>query len=574
MAAPSTRQSHLASWLLAALLASACGTEAPGDGPRCTDGKCDELTDKEAGCATVENASGRTLTRSALGDPIAKLVLDPAGSCPTTYSEIMRKIAANQPGCSGDYTADTTTMVVSEDAQNARAAKMPDGTAADYRLVTLRSCNEQAKHGLFLSLPARAGDDVAALDRRSVELIGFDATAGVFNFYKTDTNNGWEFVGNSHDMVAGGECGACHANGGLVMKELHSPWIYWEEPTGVPVTAGVTELFASTQAKLPGKVANGSILGARSDLAGAILEQIIHAGNQAWIETRTEAAVETASVRQLLEPLFCTGEINLDSTHFPLGFPPPPNPVVEISFDFLLDPRMLGVTTPDGVDGFGGVLVPVPVYRDAIKATGQRVPEVGTGDAALPFVFPERSEIEVNLVGALVDRGVIDQDFAIDVLAIDFTRPIFSADRCALLALAPEVPVSALPEVIGGADSLPARVRAAFVAALRDATTPAAAQLARHLADPNDSARHLERVEQFKSACAALPPATFMERALKIASQRRVLAATAQPEQGYSGAVIESPVMLPTDDLEVDPNARLHPETCDLTTELVVPATP
>jgi hypothetical protein len=48
-----------------------------------------------------------------------------------------------------------------------------------------------------------------------------------------------------------------------------------------------------------------------------------------------------------------------------------------------------------------------------------------------------KANSDMALTDALVDGGVIDNEFVADVLAIDFTTPFFSRSRCGLLKLVP-----------------------------------------------------------------------------------------------------------------------------------------
>jgi len=44
----------------------------------------------------------------------------------------------------------------------------------------------------------------------------------------------------------------------------------------------------------------------------------------------------------------------------------------------------------------------------------------------------------MTAMDALIEQGIVDKEFAADVLAVDFTTPIFSKTRCGLLKLVPE----------------------------------------------------------------------------------------------------------------------------------------
>jgi hypothetical protein len=74
-----------------------------------------------------------------------------------------------------------------------------------------------------------------SLSQGGLEVIAFDESEGVFNYYK-EGSGGWNFMGNSKDFQEGrgGFCKGCHPSGGLVQKELPSPWFNWEIAGDVP----------------------------------------------------------------------------------------------------------------------------------------------------------------------------------------------------------------------------------------------------------------------------------------------------------------------------------------------------
>ena len=46
--------------------------------------------------------------------------------------------------------------------------------------------------------------------------------------------------------------------------------------------------------------------------------------------------------------------------------------------------------------------------------------------------------IDIVAVEGLIERGVISEEVAVDVLAVDFANPVFSTTRCGLLKLVPD----------------------------------------------------------------------------------------------------------------------------------------
>ncbi|MEM6996514.1 MAG: hypothetical protein AAF721_38780, partial [Myxococcota bacterium] len=93
----------------------------------------------------------------------------------------------------------------------------------------------------------------------------------------------------------------------------------------------------------------------------------------------------------------------------------------------------------------------------AAVAAGQHVAHQGTplldadGEPFLDTIFKipyvHRGRLDQAFVQRLEQIGAIDREFVLDVLAIDFTRPIGSKARCELLDFVPELPALVQPEI-------------------------------------------------------------------------------------------------------------------------------
>src|SRR6185369_11814277 len=119
-------------------------------------------------------------------------------------------------------------------------------------------------------------------------------------------------------------------------------------------------------------------------------------------------------------------------------------------------------------------------------------------DADHAWLTPVKANSDMILIEALVDMGVVDNEFVADVLAVDFTDPLFSPSRCRLLRLVPG----------GGPDFL-----ARFETSLKASPDPAAKQLLDNLTDPKRDAKfHRRQAADYLEACqkrAAKPEATI-----------------------------------------------------------------
>src|SRR5262245_29756972 len=77
-------------------------------------------------------------------------------------------------------------------------------------------------------------------------------------------------------------------------------------------------------------------------------------------------------------------------------------------------------------------------HADYDKAIADNVQKVaGKKDTFFPWAFAGRSSIDTDYIQQLIDAGMITEEFARDVALVDFTRPVFSEERCALLAHVP-----------------------------------------------------------------------------------------------------------------------------------------
>ncbi|HWB80523.1 MAG TPA: hypothetical protein VG755_36415 [Nannocystaceae bacterium] len=398
-----------------ALAIGACADEGDDDGNHvvCAGAKCDAPTDpSQFACKNVTDLSerGRPNILAELNDPISVFVLRGGSGCPTSFKDAMKKLRIeDKAGCESGAAAGLSTRFVTESGQL-------DGgkLLQNFRAVVSRRCNSRQEFELLMSLfGIKANGTLPA----AAEMIAFDPESKEFNYYEVSGGR-WTYFGSSSDFVEKGpgqgdtrRCANCHTGGGLVMKELDTPWVNW---TGHFQTPGTNKVID----------ANKDDLGSES--SGANMESVVNAGNREWTKTRVTNALNPmrSDVKALLRPLFCTVEHNIDtavdfdSSNFS-GIP----------VDFLVDPAF---------KSFGSIGIKSDVYTAARDAAGFNVPGLaGQKDNIFKFAFIERSKADIMYTDELESRGVIDDDFTKDVLAIDFTRPVFSDARCSLLEFAP-----------------------------------------------------------------------------------------------------------------------------------------
>ena len=489
-------------------LAAIFGVTACAQAPSAETGDDQQLI---AGACKVRNEKlKRDMTAKeilALKDPVALAVLQSTGGCPTTLDEIAAKLRkTDSVNCKDDPAqppAGSSVHLVSERAQ---VLKKPDS----YRAVVARSCNNRGDHELLMSLFGVTAS-ATKLPQESVEMMGFDKTAGVFNYYARE-NNKWTFFGSSKDLIGDGyncdangacvpkaasktRCASCHLGGGLVMKEFDSPWVHWEHIIDTPGAADLAARFKMTW-------------GATKE-DGLAMEGTVRNGNSAWNDKRVDF-LKTKSVAELLRPLFCTVDVNLQSMVGSSGSVPS-----SVRNDFLLDPR---------IGGFDSVPIDSADYTALAAANGQAVKDQSGAplkdkdgkavtDTVFAWTFPERGVADKDYVDKLVSKKIIDDDFAADVLSIDMTRPVFSARRCELINFAPS---------LTAAQMTPQGIRDGFKKSLAGKTGDAAELLAK-INDVADTQKHKDAATKYLAACKARPKKEFLADALAYSGQLRTI---------------------------------------------------
>ncbi len=511
-----------------------CAGPAEGDSA-CADGKCDE--DEVSACDTqhkIRDLSGgepRTNLASSLNDGFAKSVMRRGGSCPTTFEDIVTKLKQVVPDSSCGNQRLRTSFI----SETAQLAQTPDVS----RVITTHDCADTENEIHFALAGVRV--EATALPREA-EIIAFDAAAGVFNFYAVDGNE-VAFFGNSKDLLNGSpdgqtrRCARCHNGGGLVMREQELPNLHWEWLEASKLIPGAAELTS----------AHGELLGEQT--SGHRVQGSVENGNERWLGTKITYLTtrEQRSIQQLLRPLFCTVEINIAT-----GDHGGDNQFIQVDREALVDP---------GLTEFGVTPITEADYDALIRSNGQQIrnshgEQVGTHiDTVVKHAYVRRSAIDVEYVNKLRSR-IVDANFVKDVLMVDFTRPVFSTDRCKLLAFAPAI----------AGEITPTKIREGFIANLAAkppaAGTPEAALLA-SLKNQSDDFSHNAKLEGFFQACTNLGSAGFLKNLLAITSLNR--------NKARELPIIRAAETLPFDNQNVDANARLHPATCELVNRFVAP---
>ncbi len=567
----------------------------------CTDKS--SLTNDEqnitAACQVLDVSTGKTITAAKLAtlrDPVAQFVIG-SGACPKSFQEIQKKVDERKT-CRRAATRLVTN----------RSQLLDVGD--DYRAVVSRSCDRDPTSmpfeadalldfTLLMSVFGIRAADVDGELPGDLELIGMQSTKkasageieGVFNFYAREGGQ-WKFFGSGESFVNGGydcnpdgacipklaasaRCSACHVGGGLIMKELHSPWNNWEvgpKFEGARMTPGAEALFDK----------HGDLLGGAGEAKG--LEALVESGNAAWLKRRVQAVLESGSpnaVAELLRPLFCTIDINLETAGRGVLFDQALSNV-EVPFDgldFQTPATANHQLIMDGRNAACARAIATSSFDNAtrlLRATPPCTPLQKDGtDLVNTFAgsdVPSRSQLDSDYVRALTcDNGaggtvagcvpLIDKELAMDVRAVDMSRPIFSKNRCDLLRFVPKLSASAIH---------PKAINDGLLAALAG-QTGAAAELRNNL-DDHTLDRNRKRADAFARACqtrSAKDPLGLARDLvlyfshLRQATRRvRKAAATPTPQLQQPGTgIIEFPETLPIDDVKED-GLAFDPATC------------
>ena len=557
--------------LLAVLVfatAAACGSKASED-----DDAASAAAISGGACETqIEDLSGEGRSAADIAknnDAVAKLLLAPAAKgCPLTFKAVIDKLKA--AGCGKDgMNAD----IVSERSQ---LIGKPEGG----RGVLVPNCNGLTAAELLLAPPVTlhtSGPLPAA-----VEIIAQDTRSGVFNFYAAE-NGKWRFFGDSRSMLKGAgtgderRCASCHTSGGLVMKELDSPWMNWPGQTG---TIGADEVRENLGKNLDVPVSRFS-QGFREFKLQTTVEQ----ANETWNRKRVEHIQQQGTVAELLKPLFCTQEVNFKNSgqiggdvdvgaSFEVGAVLGPDAyakAIKASGQVMLDGKqqpVMRLKREGGSDTFldtkGKPLqgpapdnAPFHVTEDGriidangMVVTGREVAKEVAVDTVVPGFGVAVATIDASYIGALVERKLVSSTLERAIRGVDMTRPLFSDARCGLLAALPQVDLKS-------AQGLAERIDAALLKAL-EAKSPRTAPESELLANMKEpDAVGAARFDKFASACAARQKSdagAFALDALRVLSQQR--------NRVRKMPIAEHNELMPFDKLNVSDSARLDPKTC------------
>jgi hypothetical protein len=368
-----------------------------------------------------------------------------------------------------------------------------------------------------------------------VEAIAWDPAKQLFNFYEllevgAPQRASWFYRGDSRlvledieflyrQRTAGQQpfraqlrCSGCHVNGGLIQKELVSPHNdWWMKSRKLPL-GNLTPDSTVT------KIFQGLVD------AGDLAKLVQATSRRLFASPEYRKALQSRTMQEQLRPLFCPVELNIESDRDPFD---DRKPAVQIPAGFFADPRL----------GASSISISRKNYEQALQQLRSQLPvPSGRADADYAWLAPVKANSDMLMTEALVEMGVIDKEFVADVLAVDFTNPLFSPSRCGLLKLVPAE---------GKSDFLPR-----FQAALKASAEPAAKALLENLTDAKRDANfHRQQVRGYLDACQkrASKPEAAIEW-FGVLAQRREEIDKLEFSQHPEGRILESPgrIVFPT----------------------------
>jgi hypothetical protein len=470
-------------------------------------------------CATPGRAAcipKKELATPAPQDPVAR-VLAAQTACPKNaveFVEVLKRAGARMEptmvNFAGFHNPDAGAFFIFEIASS-------DGAAPS----TLTIPRGDLLFGHFTAV-ADGGRLVSNESDLVIELIAWDPAKQFFNFYELVDGN-WFYRGDSEDILDDIQrlhrqrsasakpfgtklrCSGCHVNGGLLQKELAPPHNDWfVQDRRLPLGTLTPDAFVK------GKLAD------MKD-AGELSKQVTASARRLADSPGYRKVLEARTMQERLRPLFCPLELNIESDSQPFD---DRKSTLRVPSAFFVDPRLATADISIGRQHYDAALQKL---RSRLPDTPGRRPDADHG-----WLTPVKAHSDIVLVDALIEQGVVDKEFVADVLAVDFTNPVFSTIRCGLLKLVPDK----------GPDFV-----ARFQGALRGASVPGATELLGNLSDPaRNAAFHQKQAVALLASCRqrAADPNAVLEWS-RLLSQRRVEVAASEISQNPDGSILESP---------------------------------
>ncbi|KTD46986.1 rod shape-determining protein MreB [Legionella rubrilucens] len=357
-------------------------------------------------------------------DPLFSLVSSSA-SCPetiTAFTSLLRDNGLNQQ----------ISLVANRGRNNPAQGSfsfftsifgsMRDGTSVGHGDFFIGYFTDQKEGLIHLDQQAETGKLV-------IEVIAWDNEKALYNFYELRGIEGgqtrWFYRGNSKDAYRDNRflyrqnppdqphfgqrmrCSACHNSGGPILKEINAPHNDWWTVSR-PLEFAPNRLDEETTVLLF-QVSEASLLANDAKKGMKKLRQ----------SDKMRHFVKHLSLQEQLRPLFCTTEINLESSF--------KNSRVSIPSAFWLNPLLGQIKSS----------LTTPRYASLLNQWGMHFPETSLQDADHPWLTPVKGYNDQQAIRQMLLDKIIDKHFVQAVLMIDYQHPVFSKTRCELLTRLP-----------------------------------------------------------------------------------------------------------------------------------------
>ena len=374
-----------------------------------------------------------------------------------------------------------------------------------------------------------------------------------------------------HSLDVERNCAVCHPNGGLTMRELKSPWVHWDFGSAHFTSPKASELISSAS----------DVMGSRN--SGLSFEGTVDNGNRNFVKARVEQSLKmiaeesegsrTLGTGELLRPLFCTDEFNILTSGSSPG-----RDLTSANFRrAVLDERI----TPSGAS----ISTSHEAYLAHIEERDWQLWGFNIGPFAgkLPAIpretlgtltFIHAPEIQMDYADALESAGIIDDELITDAMLVDFTRAVFSEERCDLVEVVDRIDPSVYIDGDQPRENAPKLLRDAIIDELASESGQPAADFLALLQDENTQSRaKSDFTEPFIAACKARGDAILGDY-LDYVAQVRKRAAHQETGMSHSNPAFmmfrfpfANGFMMP--DAMSQPfehGTRFDPETCELIT--------
>ncbi|HST23631.1 MAG TPA: hypothetical protein VLR90_21150 [Blastocatellia bacterium] len=473
-----------------------------------------------APACVIQDSKGRPVLNNS--DALAKLLLS-GGACPVNVFEFRARLLAGGAKIK-------TALVANRGFHNASSDSFSMFEMVSGRLDPLGITIDDGDF-FFGHFTASKGVNTLFADQRPesealmIELIAWDTGKQVFNFYEMlgDGRQGkWFYRGDSLDIQADVKflhrqtnpnnprfgsnlrCSGCHTAGGPIMKELVPPYNDWWI-NDRHLSFGKAKPDAELSRIFQGLVD-------ASELSNAVRVGV----SKLFGSAKFQQARKALSLQEQLRPLFCPVELNLESDFAPLD---QKAARVQIPSAFFVNIML----AQDSIS------IERSHYDAALVALKASFPETLLADADHGWLTPVKAFSDTETIESLIKQGLIDKEFAIDVLAVDMTNPIFSTARASLLRLLP--------------DSATGDWKEKFKANLKAnaSRNPAAQELLNNLTDQSrDIKFHQARALRILSQCQkSLQEKSAALEMYKLLAQRRAEAFASEISKNPKGQILE-----------------------------------